>query len=189
MNLGICQNCTNSLTDESALMTQPSSIFKGNNVYLMCKKCQQVLLYNTNRDMIFDLDDYKEDKEVIAEINKLLSEIDNHYEVAEQGCTGNCNSCQGCALEPAEPSYHRKPRAPQVEEPVEQKQISKSETKDMIMATLTNGMLAVNIKDPTVKLILVDKNDLDDLNIDEWAFFEMEPIEIQVRKVYDIVRR
>lgn len=189
MNLGICPNCVNSLTDETALITQPSSIFKGNNVYLMCKKCQQVLLYNMSRDMIFDLDDYKDNQEVIAEINKLLSEIDNHYEVAEQQCTGNCSSCPGCALEPAEPSYQRKSRAPQVEEPAEQKQMSKSETKDMIMATLTNGILAVNIKDPTVKLILVDTSDLDDLNIDEWAFFEMQPIEIQVRKTYDIIKR
>ena len=191
MNYGLCPNCLNKLTDESALMTQPSSIFKGNNVYLMCKNCQQVLLYNMNRDLIFELDDYKEDEAVIAEINKLLSEVDNHYEVpSSANCSGNCAACQGCAVEP-EPDYQRKARKTPVPpiEPVEEE--SKEDVKAIIETTLSNSILAVNKKDPTTKMILPNVNDLDDMDIDEWVFFEMNPIEIQVeiKKTYNIIRR
>ena len=196
VEFGFCPNCMNKLTEGSALVTKPSNIFKGDNVYILCKNCQQVLLYNKARDIIFDLDDYKEDKEIIAEINTLLSEIDNHYEVSEQKCSGNCSTCCGCALESEpEPSYKRSSRtkpAPkceevyeEIEEPVLEEQ---SNVKEVIASTLNSGLLAVNVKDPTVKLILVNTSDLDDLNLDEWVFFEMNPVEVKVKKVYDIVR-
>ena len=177
MDFGICPNCFNKLTEESAIQTGLSEIFKGNNSYLLCKNCQQVLLYNMNRDMIFDLDDYKEDEDVIAEINKLLSEIDSHYEVADQ-CSGDCSACQ------------RKNRKQAPVPPVEPIKEPEDNIEHVIKSALSNGILAVNKKDPTTKLILADKCDLDDINIDEWVFFEMNPIEIQVeiKKFYNIIR-
>lgn len=190
IEFGLCPNCFNKLTESSAIKTGLSEIFKGNNSYLLCKNCQQVLLYNMNRDMIFDLDDYKEDKEVIAEINKLLSEIDNHYEVAKQECSGNCDTCCSCISEP-EPSYKRSSRAkpvPKCEEIEELIQEEQPDVKEVITSTLNSGLLAVNVKDPTVKLILVNTSDLDDLNLNEWVFFEMTPVEVKVKKIYDIVR-
>ena len=187
MNYGMCPNCFNKLTEGTAIQTGLSEIFKGNNSYLLCKNCQQVLLYNSHRDMIFDLDDYKEDEYVIAEINKLLSEIDSHYEVAEQQCSGDCAACQGCAVEP-EPDFQRKNRRQAPIAPVEEQ--SNEVPEEIIKSALSNGILAVNRKDPTTKLILADKCDLDDINIDEWVFFEMNPIEIQVeiKKFYNIIR-
>ena len=190
IEFGLCPNCFNKLTESSAIKTGLSEIFKGNNSYLLCKNCQQVLLYNMNRDMIFDLDDYKEDKEVIAEINKLLSEIDNHYEVAKQECSGDCDTCCSCISEP-EPSYKRSSRAkpvPKCEEIEELIQEEQPDVKEVITSTLNSGLLAVNVKDPTVKLILVNTSDLDDLNLNEWVFFEMTPVEVKVKKIYDIVR-
>lgn len=190
IEFGLCPNCFNKLTESSAIKTGLSEIFKGNNSYLLCKNCQQVLLYNMNRDMIFDLDDYKEDKEVITEINKLLSEIDNHYEVAKQECSGDCDTCCSCMSEP-EPSYKRSSRAkpvPKCEEIEELIQEEQPDVKEVITSTLNSGLLAVNVKDPTVKLILVNTSDLDDLNLNEWVFFEMTPVEVKVKKIYDIVR-
>ena len=35
MEYGLCPDCMNKLNENSALMTKPSSIFKGNNVYLV----------------------------------------------------------------------------------------------------------------------------------------------------------
>lgn len=188
MSYGICPNCFNKLTEGSAIQTGLSEIFKGNNSYLLCKNCQQVLLYNMNRDMIFDLDDYKEDEAVIAEINKLLSEIDSHYEVADQ-CSGDCSACQGCFVEP-EPDYQRKNRKQAPVPPAEPIKEPENNIEHVIKSALSNGILAVNKKDPTTKLILADKCDLDDINIDEWVFFEMSPIEIQVeiKKFYNIIR-
>lgn len=188
MNYGMCPNCLNKLTEGSAIQTGLSEIFKGNNVYLLCKNCQQVLLYNMNRDMIFDLDEYKKDEEVIAEINKLLSEIDSHYEVTDQTCSGNCSSCQGCSAPSAEPDFQRKNRKQAPVAPAEEKPAENIE--HIIKSALSNGILAVKKSDPTVKLILADKCDLDDINIDEWLFFEMNPIEIEVeiKKFYNIIR-
>lgn len=192
MSFGMCPNCFNKLTEDSSIVTEPSSIFKGDNIYIMCKNCQQVLLYNKARDIIFDLDEYKEDKGVVEEINKLLSKIDNHYEVPSS-CAGNCDSCSGCAVEP-DHSYQRKTsrtkpvphEEPIIDTPAEP---SVTETKEMITSTLAKGLLAVNAKDPTVKLILVNTSDLDDLDLEEWVFFEMNPVEVKVKKVYDIVRQ
>ena len=195
MNYGMCPNCFNKLTKESAIQTGLSEIFKGNNSYLLCKNCQQVLLYNMNRDMIFDLDEYKEDKDVIAEINKLLSEIDNHYEVqSNANCTGDCNSCPGCAV--TEQAYQRRTSKPKqnisCDEPVTQDApIEKDPNPEsVIKTTLSNSILAVNIKDPTLKLILIEQSDLDDIDINEWVFFEMNPItiEVEVKKFYNIIR-
>lgn len=192
MSFGMCPNCFNKLTEDSSVVTEPSSIFKGDNIYIMCKNCQQVLLYNKARDIIFDLDEYKEDKGVIEEINKLLSKIDNHYEVPSS-CTGNCDCCPDCAVEP-DHSYQRKTSRTKpvlheestIDIPAEP---NVTETKEMITSTLAKGLLAVNAKDPTVKLILVSTSDLDDLDLEEWVFFEMNPVEIKVKKVYDIVRQ
>ena len=195
MNYGMCPNCFNKLTEESAIQTGLSEIFKGNNSYLLCKNCQQVLLYNMNRDMIFDLDEYKEDKDVIAEINKLLSEIDNHYEVqSNANCTGDCNSCPGCAV--TEQAYQRRTsrkseptRVSQPDSPTEPvKQIEEVAPTDIISSTLSNSLIAVNKKDPSVKIIIADSSDLDDIDIDEWVFFSMSPVTIEVKKSYNIIR-
>lgn len=197
MNYGICPNCFNQLTENSSIKTDYSEIFKGNNVYLLCKNCQQVLLYNENRDMIFDLDSYKEDENVIAEINKLISEIDKHYEVPSksESCTGNCACCPGCEVE-SEPLYQRKTSKPKqntpCDEPVTQDTLIEKDPnpESVIKTTLSNSILAVNIKDPTLKLILIEQSDLDDIDINEWVFFEMNPItiEVEVKKFYNIIR-
>lgn len=198
MSFGMCPNCFNKLTEDSSVVTEPSSIFKGDNIYIMCKNCQQVLLYNKARDIIFDLDEYKEDKGVVEEINKLLSKVDNHYEVPSR-CAGNCDCCPDCAAEP-DHSYQRKTSRTKpvlheesnIDTPVEPSVTEKpsvTETKEMITSTLAKGLLAVNAKDPNVKLILVSTSDLDDLDLEEWVFFEMNPVEVKVKKVYDIVRQ
>ena len=79
MNYGFCPSCANQLTDGSVLKTGQSKIFKGNNVYLMCKNCQRVMMYNVNRDLIFDLDEYKEDVEILQEIMDISEDLVRQY--------------------------------------------------------------------------------------------------------------
>ncbi len=198
MNYGFCPDCTNKLAEDSTIATRPSSIFKGNNIYVMCKNCQQVLLYNVDRDMIFDLDEYKEDEDVLKEINQLLSEIDNNYEVPiESSCSGDCSqcheSCSQCQGDCSESQYQgyfsnkerRHHQQQQVPEPAPQSSIE--EDAAVISATLANGFLAVNKKDPTQKKLLIEE-DLGTVQVDEWIFFELVPVIIEAVTTYKIER-
>lgn len=188
--IGICPNCTNKLTSDSALITKSSSIFKGNNVYALCKNCNQVLLYNRDRDMIFDLDDFKDDENVIEEINLLLSAIDNHYEVscpAVEECTNNCNTCDccndcsGCTDRDGDPYQNYFSRKKKVDEPI------KEEPVNLINSTLNYGFLAVNKEDASKKQLILEE-DLGSIKVDEWIFFELTPVTIKAITTYEIER-
>ena len=195
MNLGICPNCINQLTEDSALVTKPSSIFKGNNVYVMCKNCQQVLLYNRDRDMVFDLDEYKDDEEILIEINKLLSEIDNHYEVATAPCQQNCSQCGECDTQFKRASKEKKqaPVPPIKEEPivnepvVNEAAVNESNQKDMIKQALEQHFLIVNKADPSQKKILTEQ-DFSLINVNDWVFFELVHVDVQPVITYKVVR-
>jgi hypothetical protein len=191
MNLGICPNCVNQLTDDSALVTEPSSIFKGSNVYLMCKNCQQILLYNRDRNMVFDLDEYKDDEDVLEEINKLLSEVDNHYEVLapcqSNACEHNCSTCEGCDTQYKRSSNkERRTANPHPVAPVEE---LKEEifNDDLIKDALECNFLAVNKADPSQKKILSEE-DFKLINVQEWLFFELKYVTVNPIISYEIVR-
>ncbi len=182
MNFGICPNCVNNLTEDSALATKPSSIFKGNNIYVMCKNCQQVLLYNRDRDMIFDLDEYKDEQEVLDEINKLLSEIDNHYEVAPP-CQQDCSQCAGgCDTQFKRASKERKQQPK--EEPVVEEEVV---ADDLIKDTLENHFLAVSKADPSQKKLLTEQ-DFSLINVNDWIFFELKSVDVEPVVTYKVVR-
>ena len=183
MEFGICPNCVNKLTEDSALVTDPSSIFKGNNVYILCKNCQQVLLYNKDRNLIFDLDDFKDNEDVIEEINDLLSKVSSNYEVP--ACSGNCEQCTGCHDEQEYTRSSRKKAAPAPI--VEEKEPEQEEISEMINATLNYEFLAVNKFDPTKKIIILEEN-LNSIKIDEWVFFELTPVTIKAVTTYEIER-
>ena len=75
---GFCPNCNIALGDkENIILTKESKIFKGHNVYCMCKQCGYVMVYNKDRDLVFSLDRFSEDKEVVTEISELLNEATN----------------------------------------------------------------------------------------------------------------
>ena len=185
MVFGLCPNCFNKLTEDSSLVTEPSSIFKGNNVYMLCKNCQQVLLYNRDRDMIFDLDDFKDDEAVLEEINKLLEKIDSNYEVAPP-CSGNCSSCTSCQ---SEPEYQRRASRVRQAAPVEEVEPEPQEepVEEIINDVLDYGFLAVNKLDPSKKMIVLE-DDLNSIKVDEWIFFELTPVTIKAVTTYEIVR-
>ena len=206
MNYGMCPSCYNKLTDGSASITKPSEVFRGNNVYMVCKNCQRIVLYNKDRDMIFDLDEFKEDKDVLEEINRLLEDLDPNLEVVdksqEQNCLGNCSACQGC--NDYQGYFSKKEKASQVpqEEPIQEESIPVEEpeyeghcneyedepiSEDDIQYALSNALLAVNKKDVSIKKIfLVD--DLDSINVNEWSFFELNPVKVKQKISYEVVR-
>jgi hypothetical protein len=191
MNFGFCPDCTNKLTDDSALVTKSSSIFKGNNRYIMCKNCNQVLLYNGDRDMIFDLSEYQTDENVLKEINDLLSEIDNNYEVPiESSCSGDCSKCESCQSEKEYQGYFsNKEKRSHHQQQQQQTPVEPQVEEDaaVISATLANGFLAVNKKDPTQKKLLIEE-DLGTVQVDEWIFFELVPVIIEAVTTYKIER-
>ncbi len=183
MEYGLCPDCMNKLNENSALMTRPSSIFKGNNVYLVCKQCNQVLLYNKDRNLIFDLKEYKDDQDVLEEINQLLTEVDKHYEVAS--CSGNCSNCQGCS---EEVQYQRHTTNKNKKEKIVQPEPEqKHYDEEVIQAALAHTYLAVNKYDPTQKKLLEEEN-IGSINIDEWIFYELIPVVVKAVTTYEIQR-
>lgn len=201
MSYGYCPSCYNKLSDDSAIITKPSEIFRGNNVYMMCKNCQRIVLYNKDRDMIFDLDEYQDDENVLEEIKLLLEELDPNLEVVpkeENVCTGDCEACAGCGSESEYQGYFSrkekhippKPARPteKAVEPEPAEEIVEEQISDEdIQVAISNALLAVNKKDVTIKKIfLVD--DLGDINVNEWLFFELQPVKVKQKISYEIER-
>ena len=83
--MSLCPNCSCSLEDkENIIATEESKLFKGNNIYIMCKKCGYVMVYNRSRKLVYSLDNYKDDKEVMEEVATLLAEAtQNQVELIE----------------------------------------------------------------------------------------------------------
>ena len=187
MNLGICPNCVNQLTEDSALVTKTSSIFKGNNVYVMCKNCQQVLLYNRDRNMLFDLDEYKDEQDVLDEINMLLSEIDNHYEVSPP-CQHDCSQCSGeCDTQFKRASKERRSKPVDPVDPIVEEPQEEIATDDVIIEALENHFLAVNKADPSQKKLLTEQ-DFGLVNVNDWIFFELTHVNVEPVVSFKIIR-
>ena len=184
MNFGFCPDCANKLTEDSSLATRPSSIFKGNNIYVMCKNCQQVLLYNLDRDLVFDLKEYQDDGDVIEEINRLLSEVDNHYEVAP-ACNHDCSTCSGCDTQYQRVSNKERKQTAVKQEPVET--VEEKPDNNVIKDILSVSFLVVNKEDPSQKKILTEQ-DFNLINPDEWLFFEFQEVIIEPVVSYKIHR-
>lgn len=84
---GICPNpdCLCNLSDpNNVIVTKESKVFPGHNVYVLCKSCNLIMIYNTTRGFLYRLDQYQNDQTVIDEINELLKEVDDNYEVVNQ---------------------------------------------------------------------------------------------------------
>lgn len=182
MEFGLCPNCMNKLTEETSIVTKPSGIFKGNNVYVLCMHCQQVLLYNKDRNMIFDLEEYKEDESVIEEINLLLEELDSNFEVVSP-CDGNCSQCKGHEEQEYQGYFSNKEKRQHQNE-----ERQESIPAEAISAALDHSFLAVNKEDPAKKKIILEQ-DLNSIKIDEWMFFELVPVVIRAVTTYEIERQ
>ena len=103
MSIGFCPSCGAALEDNNVLITDESKIFKGHNKYAMCKHCGYVMIYNETRGILYSLDKYKEDNDVLLEVASLLKDVDPMLELVddkpveeEHKCTHDCNNCSGC---------------------------------------------------------------------------------------------
>jgi hypothetical protein len=164
---GFCPNCNTGLTENNIVSTKESAIFKGHNVYCMCKHCGYVMIYNKERDLIFSLDKFKDDEDIIKEIYDLLNEATDNgiesvskaeAEVEEEihhSCEGNCSSCSECKS--------------QIEESIEE-----------------GDLLAVNIK--TGVMSIVHQQHLDLINVDDYDFFELNKVIVERVVSYKIQR-
>ena len=167
---GFCPNCNTKLTENNIISTKESTIFKGHNVYCMCKHCGYVMIYNKERDLIFSLDRFKDDEDIIKEIYDLLNEAtDNGIESVSKAevqveeekevphsCEGNCSSCAGCVSQ-------------QIEESIEE-----------------GDLLAVNVK--TGEMSIVHQQHLDLINVDDYDFFELNKVIVERIVSYKIQR-
>ena len=159
---GFCPNCNTELTENNVVSTKESAIFKGHNVYCMCKHCGYVMVYNKDRDLIFSLDKFKDDEDIIKEIYDLLNEAtDNNIESVskeeevEHSCEGNCSSCSGCQS--------------QIKESIEE-----------------GDLLAVNIK--TGEMSIIHQQHLELINVDDYNFFELNKVIVERVVSYKIQR-
>lgn len=172
---GFCPNCNANLNEkENYILTKESAIFKGHNVYCMCKNCGYVMVYNKDRDLIFSLDRFKDDEDIIKEIQMLLTAVsDSEIEIVtkeevvkelrekeevEPVCTGNCASCSGCSSK-------------------------QTITEDNIKE---GDLLAVNMK--TGAMSIVHQDQLDLINIDDYEFFELTKVIVERIVSYKIQR-
>ena len=162
---GFCPNCNTGLTENNVVSTKESAIFKGHNVYCMCKHCGYVMIYNKDRDLIFSLDKFKDDEDIIKEIYDLLNEAtDNSIESVSKAeieeevhhsCEGSCSSCSGCKS--------------QIEESIEK-----------------GDLLAVNIK--TGEMSIIHQQHLELINVDDYSFFELNEVIVERVVSYKIQR-
>jgi hypothetical protein len=162
---GFCPNCNSGLTENSVVQTKESAIFKGHNIYCMCKHCGYVMVYNKDRDLIFSLDKFKDDEDIIKEIYDLLNEATDNsiesvskteeVEEVEHSCEGNCSSCSGCKS--------------QIEDSIEE-----------------GDLLAVNIK--TGEMSIVHQQHLELINVDDYNFFELNKVIVERVVSYKIQR-
>jgi predicted nucleic-acid-binding Zn-ribbon protein len=165
---GFCPNCNMNLADdENVILTEESKIFKGHNAYCMCTHCGYVMVYNKERDLIFSLDRFKDDEDIVNEIYELLNDVTNNgvdivskdsQEEVQTGCSGNCATCSGCS------GYK-----PQVEESIKE-----------------GDLLAVNIK--TGEMSIVHQQHLDLINVNDYEFFELNKVIVERVVSYKIQR-
>ncbi len=170
---GYCPTCQNDLSkSENVMVTKESEIFKGHNVYVMCKGCGLVMVYNEKRDSLFSLDRFKDDEEVVEEIQRLLEEQAVNCEVPEEtGCCGNCASCtQMCDNKTLEEHY-------KINETVEDKEPVDLDGVLYMVHKRTDERRFISSED----LHLVD-------NIDDWLFYEFQQVMIEPVVSYKIHR-
>lgn len=166
---GTCPTCCANLNDSNnVIVTEESKIFKGHNVYVMCKHCGLVMVYNKTRELLYDLDKYKNDEDVLVEIKELL-EIQNTIE--EITCNGNCESCmRNCENKTIEECY-------EVNDIVEEKE----------PVDLNNVLYMVHKK--TDERRFIDSRDLGLIkNLEDWYFYEFQPVLIEPVVSYKIHR-
>jgi hypothetical protein len=169
--LGRCPNCNLSL--EEAVVTKESNVFKGNNRYVMCTNCGYIMAQNTRTNNLFGLERFQEDQEVLDDIQQLLAEIDENYEVVtnepeQHECTGNCASCSGCNTVEEEP-------VEMIEEPLKNFPVIKDDS-----------LLAIH-KD-TFEAQILSPDALDRLDIDKYDFYALDKVMIQPVVTYQIKR-
>lgn len=166
---GNCPTCCCDLNDaNNVVVTEESKIFKGHNVYVMCKHCGLVMVYNTTRELLYDLDKFKEDEDVLVEIKELL---EKQCAISEITCNGDCESCmRNCENKTIEEHY-------EIDEEVKEKE----------PVDLNNVLYMVHKK--TDERRFIDSQDLNLIkNIDEWLFYEFRPVLIEPVVTYKIHR-
>lgn len=160
---GFCPNCNSNIEDTSnIILTEESKIFKGHNVYCMCKHCGYIMVYNLDRDLIFSLDRFKDDEDIIKEIHELLSKAsDVELEIVakdieerpvESGCQGNCASCSGCHND-----------------------------------LETGNLIAINLNDGSISVIR-NQEELSLLDVNDYKFFELSEVIVERVVSYKIQR-
>jgi RNase P subunit RPR2 len=193
---GVCPTCQKELGD-NVFVTRESEIFKGHNVYVMCKGCGLIMMYNEAREALFSLDRFKEDEDVINEIKTYLSELLETKEqelekveepkpeperkvllrakepepVEEHNCDGNCASCTiDCEAKEITEFY-------EIPEEIEEKE----------PVNLEGVLYMVHRKTDERRFISADDLHLIK-DLDEWMFYEFQPVLIEPVVSYKIHR-
>lgn len=191
---GVCPTCQKELGD-NVFITRESEIFKGHNVYVMCKGCGLIMMYNEAREALFSLDRFKEDEDVINEIKTYLSELVETKEqelekveepkpeperkvllrakepVEEQRCDGNCASCTtDCEAKEINEFY-------EISEEIEEKE----------PVDLEGVLYMVHRKTDERRFISADDLHLIK-DLDEWMFYEFQPVLVEPVVSYKIHR-
>ena len=175
---GICPTCNAELNKpENVIVTRESSVFKGHNVYVMCKHCGLVMVYNTTRELLYNLDKYQHDEEVLLEVHALLQEVDPNLTVLgeeepEFECTHDCSTCSGCCGCSQE----------ETEEVEEEKPVEQNITID------EDSLLLIDKTNPK-HIIIVSIDELSKVNnLENYESYALSPVIIKPVTTYEIER-
>ena len=170
MSIGFCPSCGAALEDNSVLITNESQIFKGHNKYAMCKHCGYVMIFNEARGLLYSLDKYKDDNDVLLEVKKFLQEVDPNLTIeSSDTCTHDCSTCSGC-------SSHR--------EQEEKEPPFKLSEDSIIMIHKTTGKQVIITENELLDYLKVHGND----ELDNYNAFVLTPVLIEPVISYKIHR-
>lgn len=174
--MSLCPNCACSLENkENIIATEESKLFKGNNIYMMCKQCGYVMVYNRSRKLVYSLDNYKDDKEVMEEVATLLAEATQNQveliEVKEEEQPKIVERLQQKKVEPVEEQMV-------AEEPEEEAQCSGNCAQCCGCANQEVILLAFNKQ--TQEFELVKESALESLNdLSIYDFYLLERVQVE----------
>ena len=163
MSIGFCPSCSAVLEDNGVLVTRESKIFKGHNKYAMCKHCGYVMIFNEARGLLYSLDKYKDDSDVLLEVKEFLQEVDPNLTVeSSDTCTHDCSTCSGCSSKP----------------------------KEMAPSLSFNEDTLIFVHKQTKECIITNENDFVDEvdNLEDYDVFSLAPVIIEPVISYKIHR-
>lgn len=179
----LCPKCNANLEDNNnVIFTDESAIFKGHNVYMVCRNCGYVMVYNKDRSLIFNIDKYQDDQDVLMEIEQLINKVDSHYTLdldERPVCNGNCNVCNQCDnVEETKEEEEQEVENIKEETVIEEQEVQQEESSQFSIDILKEAYLLVHNESGQAQLIKLEELKFVS-NLDDFTLFALEEVMVE----------